>query len=142
MQTGLDLFMILKSPLSYVVLYVFANSYCRFRSLVWPGILFCYTYFSTFADTLVLATIRGGGKTVHVVFNYMSRSLSPNFYMFKDPMSRFQGIDSASLACATIFKLLRSPGIDSKEINSASLCSLAGRCDNPIPTRFLAPIDC
>jgi len=29
-------------------------------------------------------------------------------------MSRFQGIDSASLACAIILKLLRSPGIDSK----------------------------
>ncbi len=27
-------------------------------------------------------------------------------------------------------------------INSASQCSLAGRYDNPIPTRFLAPIDC
>ncbi len=26
--------------------------------------------------------------------------------------------------------------------NSASLCSLAGRYDNPIPTRFLAPIEC
>ncbi len=25
-------------------------------------------------------------------------------------------------------------------INSASLCSLAGRYDNPIPNRFLAPI--
>jgi hypothetical protein len=35
------------------------------------------------------------------------------------------------------FKLLRSPGI-----NSASLCSLAGQYDNPIPTRFLAPLDC
>jgi hypothetical protein len=33
-------------------------------------------------------------------------------------------------------KLLRSPEIDS------SLCSLAGRYDNPIPTHFLAPIDC
>jgi hypothetical protein len=30
-----------------------------------------------------------------------------------------------------------SPGID-----SASLCSLAARYDNAIPTRFLAPIDC
>ena len=40
-----------------------------------------------------------------------------------------------------IFKRLRSPGIDSK-VNSASLCSLAGRYDNPIPVRFLAPIDC
>jgi hypothetical protein len=27
-------------------------------------------------------------------------------------------------------------------MNSASLCSLAGRYDNPIPPRFLAPIDC
>jgi hypothetical protein len=27
-------------------------------------------------------------------------------------------------------------------INSGSLCSLAGRYDNPIPPRFLAPIDC
>ncbi len=27
-------------------------------------------------------------------------------------------------------------------MNSASLCSLAGRYDNPIPTRFLAHIDC
>ncbi len=29
-----------------------------------------------------------------------------------------------------------------QRMNSASLCSLAGRYDNPIPTRFLAPIDC
>jgi hypothetical protein len=41
---------------------------------------------------------------------------SPNF--FKEPKNRFQGT------------------------NSARLCSLAGRYDNPIPTRFLAPIDC
>jgi hypothetical protein len=56
-----------------------------------------------------------------------------------------------------IFKLLRSPGVDSlsqyfqtfleprnrfQGMNSASLCSLAGLYDNPIPTRFLAPIDC
>jgi hypothetical protein len=27
-------------------------------------------------------------------------------------------------------------------MNSASLCSLAGRYDNPIPTGFLAPLDC
>jgi hypothetical protein len=27
-------------------------------------------------------------------------------------------------------------------INSAILCSLTGRYDNLIPTRFLAPIDC
>jgi hypothetical protein len=38
---------------------------------------------------------------------------------------------------ARIFKLLRSPGID-----SACLCSLAGRYDNPIHTRFPSPMDC
>ncbi len=38
-----------------------------------------------------------------------------------------------------IFKLLWSPAIDSA---TASLCSLAGRYDNPLPTEFLAPIDC
>ncbi len=29
-----------------------------------------------------------------------------------------------------------------QEIESASLCSLAGRYDKPIPTQFLAPTDC
>jgi hypothetical protein len=45
---------------------------------------------------------------------------SPNFQTFDEPRNRFQGI------------------------NCAILCSLAvaGRYDNPIPTRFLAPIDC
>ncbi len=46
------------------------------------------------------------------------RGQSPNFLTFKEPKNQFQG---------TIF---------------ARLCSLAGRYDNPIPTRFLAPIDC
>jgi hypothetical protein len=43
---------------------------------------------------------------------------------------------------ADIFKLLTSPGIGSKESISASVCSLAGRYDNPTPTRFLSPVDC
>ncbi len=41
-----------------------------------------------------------------------------------------------------IFKLLRIPGIDSKESISPAYVSLAGQNDKPIPTRFLAPIDC
>jgi hypothetical protein len=41
----------------------------------------------------------------------------PEFLTFMEPRNRFQGT------------------------NSASLCGLAGRYDNPIPTRFLAPID-
>jgi hypothetical protein len=38
---------------------------------------------------------------------------------------------------ARICKLLRSPGID-----FVSVLSLVGRYDNPIPTQFLASIDC
>ncbi len=41
-----------------------------------------------------------------------------------------------------IFKTFMEPRNRFQGINSASLCSLAGRYDNPIPTRFLAPIDC
>ncbi len=48
----------------------------------------------------------------------LSFKLAPEFFNFKGAQDRFQGIDSASL------------------------CSLAGRYDNPIPTRFLVPIDC
>jgi hypothetical protein len=44
--------------------------------------------------------------------------LAPEFLNFKEPKNRFQGT------------------------NFVSLCSLAVRYDNPIPTRFLAPIDC
>jgi hypothetical protein len=42
---------------------------------------------------------------------------SPYFWTFIEPRNRFQGM------------------------NSASLCSLAGRYDNPIPSRILAPMD-
>ncbi len=57
-----------------------------------------------------------------------------------------EGVPDASIPVpgnrARIFKLLRSPRIDSKEpIPPDCVCSLAGRYDNPIPTRFLAPID-
>ncbi len=43
---------------------------------------------------------------------------TPNFYTFKESKNWSQGT------------------------NSVRQCSLAGRYDNPIPTRFLAPIDC
>ncbi len=43
-----------------------------------------------------------------------------------------------------IFKRLWSPGIDSIQRNEfrQPMRSLAGRYDNPFPTRFLAPLDC
>ncbi len=58
----------------------------------------------------------------HYRYGFLNRvkkpKQSPNFLFFKEPKNRFQGT------------------------NSARLCSLAGRYDNPIPTRFLSPIDC
>ncbi len=46
-----------------------------------------------------------------------------------------------NLSWARIFKLLREPKNRFQGIDSASLCSLVGRYDNPKHTRFLAPID-
>ena len=42
---------------------------------------------------------------------------------------------------ARIFKRLMEPRNQFQGMNSASLCSLAGRYDNPIHPRFLAPMD-
>ncbi len=43
---------------------------------------------------------------------------------------------------ARIFETFKEPKNRIQGANSARLCSLAGRYDSPIPTRFLAPIDC
>jgi hypothetical protein len=65
-------------------------------------------------------------------------------------------VDLGVNAAVELFLLLKMPGTHTEpvflnvygaqksipRINSASLCSLAGQYDNPIPTRFLAPIDC
>ncbi len=42
----------------------------------------------------------------------------------------------------TVFLTFMEPRNQFQGMNSASLCSLAGQYDNPIPTRFLAPIEC
>jgi hypothetical protein len=42
---------------------------------------------------------------------------------------------------AVILKLLWSPGIDSKELIPPAY-ALEGLYNNPIPARFLAPLDC
>jgi hypothetical protein len=55
------------------------------------------------------------GCEIHEGIELGLKDLSPYFKMFMGPRNSF--------------------------LNSASLCSLAGRYDNPIPPRFLAPID-
>jgi hypothetical protein len=72
----------------------------------------CSFYFNPFSRKLLHCDI--SNQKYCTAFRYQS----PYFYTFMEPRNRFQGI------------------------NSASLCSLAGRYDNPIPTRFLAPIEC
>jgi hypothetical protein len=57
-------------------------------------------------------------STIQIGCEGIKLALSPYFLTFMDPRNRFQGM------------------------NSARLCSLAGRYDNPILTRFLAPIEC
>jgi hypothetical protein len=61
-----------------------------------------------------------GSKMSYTSRNRFRQSMQPepNFETSKEPRNRFHGI------------------------NSASLCSLAGPYDNPIPTWFLAPLDC
>jgi hypothetical protein len=73
----------------------------------------CRTFFKlekVFKQT-ILSFERQGRKLVGISFCH----LSPNFNTFKDPRNRFQGI------------------------NSASLCSLAGRYDHPIYPSYSVP---
>ncbi len=60
------------------------------------------------------------------------------FKPFKETRNRFR----ATARQSPYFKTFMEPRNRIQGMNSASLCSLAGRYDNPIPTRFLAPIDC
>jgi hypothetical protein len=62
----------------------------------------------------------GGGGVLNCVVEHILQEFytqSPYFKTFMEPRNRFKGM------------------------NSASLCSLVGRYDNPIPPRFIAPID-
>jgi hypothetical protein len=60
------------------------------------------------------------------------------FYSTEPVFSTFKEVKEARNQFPGIY----FQGIDFQGIDSASLCRLAGRYDNPIPTRFLAPIDC
>ncbi len=68
-------------------------------------------------STSVHFSLRNEGSSEYIGSCEGKERLSPNFQTFMEPRNRFQGM------------------------NSASLCSLAGQYDNPIPPRFLATID-
>ncbi len=69
------------------------------------------------------------GPSRRLTFSFRSKVIKGLSRLFKDPDSKGYYIQSSN------FKLLRGPRIDSMQgTNSTKLCSLAGRCDNPIPT--------
>ncbi len=86
---------------------------CTFECEVWPWTKKLKYHSETGANS------QTDTKCQHPPPPHKDRVMSePEFLNFKGPWHRFQGIDSANL------------------------CSQAGRYDNPIPYRFLAPIDC
>ncbi len=54
----------------------------------------------------------------------------------------FFDAEFSSVFIVGIFKTITESRNRFQGIDSASLCSLADRYNNPIPSRFLAPIDC
>ncbi len=72
------------------------------------------------AESLAVHTkkVRRPWKLELAGFLILIQILSPNFWTSKEPKNQFQGT------------------------NSARLCSLAGRYDNPVSTRFLVHTDC
>ncbi len=60
--------------------------------------------------------------------------------LYTAQVTKYIGGFLASYSCSPNFETLKKP--KNRGTKSARLCSLACRYDNPIPTRFLAPIDC
>jgi hypothetical protein len=74
------------------------------------------------------------------VFN--TKALSPYFETFMEPRNQFQGMNSASLCSLAGRYDNPIPTRFQAPIDRLKIPALAGRYDNPIPARFLAPIDC
>ncbi len=53
-----------------------------------------------------------------------------------------QPLDVLDMESDTEELFLKEPRNQFQGIETANLCSLAGQYDNPIPTRFLAAVDC
>ncbi len=84
------------------------------------------SYFSSFSSLPLLLTSR----------EFSVLNVSPCSFVFIRHEPVIAGSSAAGRSFRDgIFKHLSIPGID-----SASLCSLAGRYNNPVPTRFLVPL--
>ena len=62
--------------------------------------------------------------------------------MFMEPRNRFRGMNSASLCSLAGRYDNPLPPQFLAPVDSLKIPALGGRYDNPVPTWFLAPIDC
>jgi hypothetical protein len=76
----------------------------------------CHQYNKCHGLAIILTYLAGANLFLPQSPYYLPSK--PEILTFNEPKNRFQGT------------------------YAARLCSMAGRYDNPIPTRFLAPIDC
>jgi hypothetical protein len=65
---------------------------------------------------------------------------TPTPFRYTYPHVQSCGVPPQICWAKTVF--LKEPWNRFLGIKSASLCSLVGRYDNPIPTQFLAPLEC
>ncbi len=79
-----------------------------------------------------------------VVFNTITTGKSPDFTSWLQILYKAPWCSKPEWFCTKtgIFKLFKEANNLFQGTNYARLCSLAGRYDNPIPSRFLALIDC
>jgi hypothetical protein len=79
------------------------------------------------------------GKNLAILSFYLALLLCVNIFLFSLKM-----LGEKILTCVQrrFLKTFKEPWNRFLRIYSASLYSLAVRYDTPIPTRFLAPIDC
>ncbi len=104
----------------YGILYGnFENMFNFLTKLTWLQNIFMLRHAmqSTFYQTSFIFADHFFLQNLTNTYSYVTRNCR-YFKTSMEPRNRFQGIDSASL------------------------CSLAGRYENPFPTWFLAPIDC
>jgi hypothetical protein len=97
-----------------------------------------YSHRSSFLSTTIV-----GGGTRHLS---VPSQLNPepefvNVQKAQDSIPR-KRIHLPKCSLRLYFKTFKEARSQFKGIDSASLCSLADRYDNPFPTRFLAPLDC
>ncbi len=89
--------------------------------------------------SLEMGAVTGGPSSSKVLVKYLKTFIFLNNYSisFKTPTILYVVCTSE-----TVFLNFKEPRNRFQGIDADSLCSMAGRYDNPIQTRLLVPIDC